>query len=456
VRQWIERRLGIDAANAALESATAGLAGASASSADRYDAALQRWLRLGAATIHDRLVPALAALGFDPDRVDDPADVLSGGERGRIGLVALELAAFDVLLLDEPTNDLDLAGIEHLERILAESAAPFVVVSHDRRLLERTVNAVVEIDPHTLSTTRFAGGWSAYLDERAIARAHEERAFDDYQQKKQDLEARARTERSWASKGANKAARFPRDNDKTVRHHAIETSENLAARARRTERAIERLDVVDKPWEPWRLHFDFGEVERSGDLVMELDQAVIERGSFRLGPLDAVVTAGERVHFAGRNGSGKTTLLLAMLGEVPLVSGRRRVGPSVTIGVLDQRRAFGGTPLDLLETQTNGTVQECRSTLAKFGLSADHVRRSASELSPGERTRALLAAFQLQGVNTVILDEPTNHLDLEAIEQLESALGRFRGTLLVVSHDRAFLDHLAIDRSLDMAAFAGA
>jgi len=456
VRRWIERRLGIDVAQAALDSATVELAEPTATSADRYDSALERWLRLGAATIGDRLAPALASLGFDPNRADEPAEVLSGGERGRIGLAALQLAAFDLLLLDEPTNDLDLAGIGHLERILEETAAPFVVVSHDRRLLERTVNAVVEIDPHTRRIRRFAGGWSSYLDERAIARAHEERAFEDYQQKKGGLEARARTERSWATKGANRAARFPKDNDKVARNHAIETSENLAARARRTERAIERLDVVDKPWEPWRLHFDFGSVERSGDLVVQLEEAVVERGSFRLGPLDAVITAGERVHFAGPNGSGKTTLLRAMLGEVPLARGHLRVGPSVTTGVLDQRRLFSGTPLDLLESQTGRTVEECRSTLAKFGLSADHVRRSASELSPGERTRTLLAAFQLRGVNTVILDEPTNHLDLEAIEQLESALDRFRGTLLVVSHDRAFLDHLAINRSLDMAAFAGA
>ncbi len=406
----------------------------------------------GAGTIDERLAPALAELGLDPARADDPVEVMSGGERGRIGLAALQLAEFDLLLLDEPTNDLDLAGIEQLESILADTAAPFVVVSHDRRLLERTVNAVIEIDPHTLRINHFTGGWSSYLDERAIARAHEERAFGDYQQKKQGLEARARTERSWASKGANRAARFPRDNDKAVRNYAIETSENLAARARRTERAIERLDIVDKPWQPWRLQFDFGEGERSGDVVVRLDQAVIERGSFHIGPLDVTVTAGERLHLAGANGSGKTSLLLALLGELPLASGGRRVGPSVNFGVIDQRRAFTGSPLDLVEEQSGLTVQECRSTLAKFGLSTDHVQRPAAQLSPGERTRTLLAAFQLRGVNTVVLDEPTNHLDLEAIEQLESALDRFRGTLLVVSHDRAFLGHLAIDRTLDLSA----
>lgn len=448
VRKWIERRVGVASASAELERATAALADGADGSADSYDDALQRWLQLGAATLDERLPSALADIGFDPGRAQDRVAVLSGGERARVGLAALTLAEFDILLLDEPTNDLDLAGIARLERFLDETKAPFVVVSHDRRLLERTVNAVVEIDPHVLRCRRFAGGWTAYLAERAIARSHEERDFDDYVSKKQRLEERARTERSWATKGATRAAKDPRDGDKFVRNFAIESSENLAAKARRTEKAIERLEVVDKPWQPWRLQFDFGEAERSGDVVVDLGNAVIKRGSFSLGPIDLMITAGERCHLAGPNGAGKTTLLKAILGETPLAAGQRRVGPAVTFGLIDQRRSFALPPIDHVEAETGATLQECRSTLAKFGLTADHVHRPPSELSPGERTRTLLAAFQIRGVNTVVLDEPTNHLDIEAIEQLESALERFRGTLVVVTHDRVFLEHLDIDRTV--------
>lgn len=448
VRQWIERRIGITAASAELERATTALADVSDAAADAYDHALQTWLGLGAATLDERLPPALADLGFDPSRIDDHASVMSGGERARVGLAALTLAEFDILLLDEPTNDLDLAGIARLERFLHDTALPFVLVSHDRRLLERTVNAVVEIDPHTLTCRRFAGGWDAYLEERAIARSHEERDFDDYTSKKQRLEGRARTERSWATKGVNKASKGAPDNDKNSRSFHMEASENLAARARRTEKAIERLDVVDKPWEPWRLQFDFGEAERSGDVVVDLAGAVVERGTFSLGPIDLIINAGERCHLAGPNGAGKTMLLRAITGELPLTGGERRVGPSVTFGLIDQRRSFTLPPIEHVEAETGATLQECRSTLAKFGLTADHVRRAPDALSPGERTRTLLATFQLRGVNTVVLDEPTNHLDIEAIEQLESALERFQGTLIVVTHDRAFLENIAVDRTV--------
>ena len=450
VRQWIERRLGIDEATTRLEAATEELAAGTTSAADDYDRALQYWLAIGAATLDERLPAVLADLGFDVDRADDRADVMSGGERARIGLAALQLAEFDILLLDEPTNDLDVAGLERLEHLLHQSSAPFVVVSHDRRLLERTVNAVVEIDPYTMTAARYAGGWASFLAERETARAHEERAFGDYQDAKSRLEARARTERSWAAKGANRAVRNPKDGDKFIRNHAIETSENLAARARRTEKAIERLDVVDKPWEPWRLQFDFGTAERSGDLVVDLHQVVIERGSFTLGPVDVMITAGERVHLAGANGAGKTSILLAMVGELDVRSGQRRVGPSVTFGLIDQRRSFDRAPIEHLEAATGATIEACRSTLAKFAMTADDIYRSPEQLSPGQRTRTLLAAFQLRGVNTVVLDEPTNHLDIEAIEQLESALDRFAGTLVVVSHDRAFLERLAIDRTIDV------
>ncbi len=455
VRQWIERRIGVAEATAQLERATAALADVSGNavcdrSADAYDAALQAWLGLGAATLDERLPPALVDLGFDPARIDDRADVMSGGERARVGLAALTLAEFDILLLDEPTNDLDLAGIARLERFLNDTASPFVLVSHDRRLLERTVNAVVEIDPHTLRCHRFAGGWAAYLDERTIARAHEERDFDNYVSKKERLEGRARTERSWATKGVNRASKNAPDNDKNSRSFHMEASENLAARARRTEKAIERLDVVDKPWEPWRLQFDFGEASRPGDVVVEMANVVVERGSFTLGPIDLIVNSGDRCHLAGPNGAGKTTLLRAILGELSPVVGERRVGPSVTFGLIDQRRDFALPPIEHVEAETGATLQECRSTLAKFGLTADHVHRLPSELSPGERTRTLLAAFQLRGVNTVVLDEPTNHLDIEAIEQLESALQRFQGTLIVVTHDRAFLENVAIDRTVNV------
>ena len=220
--------------------------------------------------------------------------------------------------------------------------------------------------------------------------------------------------------------RSPRDNDKAQRDFRINRTEKLASKARQTERALASLEEVAKPWEGWDLRFSIEEADRAGDVVARLDGAVVERGSFVLGPLDLEIAWGDRVALTGPNGSGKSTLVGALLGRVPLTAGERWFGPSVVAGVLGQdRRALGGDR-DLVREvcdRCGVTVSEARSLLAKFGLEAEQVTRPAGTLSPGERTRAELAVFQALGVNLLVLDEPTNHLDLPAIEQLESALG---------------------------------
>ena len=191
--------------------------------------------------------------------------------------------------------------------------------------------------------------------------------------------------------------------------------------------------------------------QRSGDVVLRLEGAVIERGDFRLGPVDLEIGWAERVAIVGPNGSGKTTLLRALLGDLLLAAGERRIGPGVVVGEMDQARAAFGDDRALLDAfvATTGLLRgEARSLLAKFGLGADHVLRRASTLSPGERTRAVLARFAAQGVNCLVLDEPTNHLDLPAIEQLEAALDLYDGTLLLVSHDRALLDAVRVTRTI--------
>ena len=188
--------------------------------------------------------------------------------------------------------------------------------------------------------------------------------------------------------------------------------------------------------------------------MLTLDGAVAERGAFRLGPIDLDLTPGERLSVSGPNGSGKTTLLEMLLGAVPLVAGNRTVGARTVVGVLGQgREAYGSDAplLDEVRARTGLAAEEARTLLAKFGLGADHVGRPCSSLSPGERTRAHLAELQARAVNLLVLDEPTNHLDLEAVEQLESALASFEGTIVVVSHDRRFLETLAPGRTIALS-----
>jgi ATPase subunit of ABC transporter with duplicated ATPase domains len=388
--------------------------------------------------------------------------VLSGGEAARASLAALILSRFDVTLLDEPTNNLDFAGLERLEEFVLRQPGGLVVVSHDRAFLARTVRSVVEIDPQTRSARSYEGGWDAYLQEKQVALRHAQESYDKYDVGRQALLERAERERQWATTGVARERRVPKDNDKAQRGFRVNRTEHLAARARRTERALERMQLVDKPWEPWKLQYSLQQAPRAGAIVASLVDAVVERGGFRLGPVDMVVGWGSRMAVTGPNGGGKTTLVRTLLGELPLAAGSRSIGPSVVPGELGQERfdvlrepgQSGATPADLLSAFLSASglaLAEARSLLAKFGLGVDEVGRPVGTLSPGERTRAQLACFQAGGVNFLVLDEPTNHLDLPAIEQLESALDAFGGTLFIVTHDRRLLEGLRVTHRVQVA-----
>jgi len=451
VRELLARRAGVAQADAELEAATAALAEGESGAGDRYSAALEHWLALGADDFDARAEAIWADLGLGPELLARPTTVLSGGEAARAALASALLARFDVLLLDEPTNDLDLDGLERLEAHVLARTEPLVVVSHDRAFLERVVTAVVEIDEHTRRASRFEGGWVAYGQEKAVARRHAEEAYAVNQATRGTLAARAQRERAWMTKGVAAAKRRPPDNDKAARKFHQEVTEQLAGRAARTERAIERLETVEKPWEGWDLRFAIAAAPRSGAIVAELHEAVVVRGEFRLGPVELTVGWGERLAIVGPNGSGKTTLLEALVGRIPLDEGRQRLGPGVVLGGIDQARATfeGSRPLVATFLAATGTtLAEGRAQMAKFGLGAAHVGRPARSLSPGERTRAAMALLAARGVNCLVLDEPTNHLDLPAIEQLEQALDGFDGTVLLVSHDRRLLANVHLGRTI--------
>jgi len=467
VRRLLARRTGVADAGARLDAATGALARGEAGADGTYAAALDRWLTLGGADIDARAAAVTADLSLPGGLLDRATVHLSGGQAARVQLAALLLARFHAFLLDEPTNDLDLDGLDRLERFVLGLTAPLVVVSHDRAFLERTVTAVAEIDDHARTLTRYDGGWTAYLDERARARLHAVQDYRTYVDQRDALTERARTQRRWAAKGARTAKRSG-ETDKFIRHRNVQSSESMAAHARRTEKALARLAVVDKPWEGWDLRLTIADAGRSADLVARVEDAVVElgrddaeadgvgtgEGDFVLGPVSLEVGGGDRMAIVGANGSGKTTLLRALLGRVPLAAGRRRLGPGVVVGEIGQGRdEFDGhaTLLDGFMARTGTeTAGDARSVLAKFGLGAEHVLRPPGSLSPGERTRATLAALQARGVNLLVLDEPTNHLDLPAIEQLELALQGYAGTLILVTHDRRLLDAVGIDRVVDV------
>ncbi|MEV1205640.1 ATP-binding cassette domain-containing protein, partial [Microbispora rosea] len=380
---------------------------------------------------------------------------LSGGQAARAGLASLLLSRYDVFLLDEPTNDLDLDGLDRLERFVAGLRAGTVVVSHDREFLARTVNRVVELDLAQQQVRAYGGGYDAYLEEREVARRHAREQYEEYADTRASLEARARSQRAWMEKGVKNARRKAPDGDKLGRKFRTEATEKQAAKARQTERMIERLEVVDEPRKEWELRMEIAAAPRSGAVVATLRGALARRGAFTLGPVDLQIDWADRVAITGANGSGKSTLLGVLLGRIPLDEGTAALGPGVVVGEIDQARALfeGDEPLlDAFGALVDLPPADARTVLAKFGLRADHVLRPAATLSPGERTRAALALLQARGVNLLVLDEPTNHLDLPAIEQLESALASYTGTLLLVTHDRRMLKAVHTTRRIVVEA----
>ena len=448
---YLARRTGVKAAEEELDRQTEALS-TDEDALEPYGEALDVFLARGGDDFASRAATVCADVGLDADRLDVAVTELSGGQGARAGLAAILLARFDVFLLDEPTNDLDFEGLDRLERFLAGVNGGVVVVSHDRAFLDRAVTRIVEISEQSHRATEFAGGWSDYVDARNLRRRQQEESFRRFDEERSRLNERIRTQRTWSEHGVATRKRKAEDHDRQRAGFSKDRTEKQAAKVRASERRLDRLEVVDKPWEGWQLQLTLAPERRSGDVVVRLAGATAERGSFRLGPVDLEVRWQDRVAVLGPNGSGKSTLLRAILGELPLAAGQRWVGPSVLFGTLDQGRVGSGpagtSVLSSLMAETGLIQPEARSLLAKFGLGADHIVRPLTALSPGERTRLILATLMAGGVNCLVLDEPTNHLDLPAIEQLEAALNAFEGTLVCVSHDRWLLEVVEFDRSV--------
>ena len=296
---------------------------------------------------------------------------------------------------------------------------------------------VVEFEAETRRVHEYTGTWTEYAAARERARAQHETAYSDYVDERERYATLLATRRNEAhGLGTQQTGR--------------RATNALRGKVTQARHRLERLEEVTKPWAPWRLELEFAQAPPTGTIA-ELSGAVVEVGAFTLGPVDVELHWGDRVAIVGRNGSGKSTLIRALTGDVPLVRGSRRIGPAVVFGQLNQARdLFRGVLLADFGELSGLSPTDARTLLAKFALGADDVERPAPLLSPGERTRAGLALLTARGVNCLILDEPTNHLDLEAIEELETALETYVGCLLVVTHDRRFLERLAVTRTITL------
>jgi ATP-binding cassette, subfamily F, member 3 len=360
-------------------------------------------------------------VGFGAEDLERSVDTLSGGERNRLELAAVLLSAPDLLLLDEPTNHLDTAACEKLEGYLAQAPNAFVLVSHDRYFLDAVCKEIVEVDGGDLE--RYVGGWRAYVEGRDKRR---EQALAAYRRQREEI---ARTE-------------------DFIRRNIAGTNTKQAKSRRKMLEKLERLELQADMWsEAGRIGLRFAVGERPGSKEMLVADKLGAGypGKPLVDGLDLTIYRGDRVGIIGPNGAGKSTLLKTLLGQAPPLSGHVRRG-DVRLGYFDQK--LGGLDDDrslvdeIRAVRGDLSPDAVRNYLARFRFFGDDVFRVVRGLSGGERNRLSLAKMMLRPANLLALDEPTNHLDIPAREVLEQALRAYEGTLLVVSHDRFFLDEV--------------
>jgi|Deesub1362A_J573_1020465.scaffolds.fasta_scaffold00778_8 ATP-binding cassette subfamily F protein 3 len=380
--------------------------------------------RLGGYDFHARIRRVMRGLGVPEEAFMRPLRELSGGERRRVALARLLLEAPDLLLLDEPTNHLDFAAVEWLEDWLAKRRGACVMVSHDRRFLDRSSTKVWELAGGRLEVNR--GNYSAYLEQR-----------------------RRRQESQWARHLAQER-RIRKEEEFIRRNIAGQKSRQAKGRRKRLERlkAQERVEAPRREEKGMGVRFEAG--KRGGDLVLETRDLQVgyrsmARALFRVP--DLVLRRGERVAILGPNGSGKSALLKTILGLIPPYAGSVRLGAGLQVGYFAQGQEdlpLEETPLGALAEWAPGLGREAHlSLLARFSLTGDLAETPIGRLSGGERERLALLRLTLLKANVLLLDEPTNHLDIPAQEALQEALQAFQGTLLLVSHDRFLIDAVA-------------
>jgi ATP-binding cassette subfamily F protein 3 len=385
--------------------------------AARYDRLNELLRHHDAYNVDHHVEEVLDGLGFRREDYHRPVGTFSGGQQRRLLLAKMLLSAPDVMLLDEPSNHLDIDATRWLEDYLVRQPEAMLIVSHDRYFLNRVVTKVFEL--HSRRVTSYPGNYAAYWRQR----------LERYERELKEWEA----QREYIEKQEDYIRRV---------HYG-----QLAKQAQSRKKALDRLERVDRPTMIASPQMHFGEVRRAGDVVLEasdlgkaFDQPLFEGLSFQ-------VQRGKRLGIMGCNGSGKTTLLRILMGDEEPTAGEVKRGHLVDFGYLDQHLKALPDDQPVIKAvwpEPDPEIDEprMRSLLGRFGLTGDQVYQQVGKLSGGERSRAALARLVALGVNVLVLDEPTNHLDIWACDALEQALLEFEGTVIVVSHDRYFLNRV--------------
>jgi ATP-binding cassette subfamily F protein 3 len=407
---------------------------------DRQAQLLDEYERLGGANYEGRVRSTLRSLGFTETDLDLPVDVLSGGQKKLVGLAKLLVTQPDLLLLDEPDNHLDLDGKMFLEQFIRGYRGAVVIVSHDRYLLDQVVDEIVEMEDGRLSF--YKGTYSEYTIEKQLRQLRQQQLYEAQQKEIVRIEATIARFEEWASRVVN---------------------ERHARQARSRKKMLERMDKIEKPiLERRRMGLELNGWRGSNKVleIVDLDKVFPAASGDEesaasltiLAGLNLLIWRGERVGLVGPNGAGKSLLFRLILDQETPTGGEIKIGPSVKIGyhaqeheTLDYERTLIDTVRHAAAMSENGAV----SFLGHFLFTYDQTRGLVGNLSGGERSRLQMALMMLSDANFLLLDEPTNNLDIQSAEVLEEALADFEGTVLVISHDRYFLERI-VDRIVEL------
>jgi ATP-binding cassette subfamily F protein 3 len=388
---------------------------------------LQEYMDLGGDRYPERVHQVMAELGLDSKEHEKPISVLSGGQKKLVGLSGLLLAKPDVLLLDEPDNHLDLRGKAFLERLILEYPGAIVIISHDRYLLDAVATHIAELEDGKLVT--FQGDYSGYVVDKELRLARQEELFRVQQREIGRLQTAIKRYAMWGK---------------------VYDNEKFAIRAKAMQKRLDRMDKIDRPvTDRRRMNLMLNGWRGSQKVLEIIDLDKIFKGEPLFLGLNILIQHGERVGLIGPNGAGKSVLLQLILGQRPSDGGEIRLGPSVSTGYYAQQHETLDLQMTLMDTvrraaPTGRAMSESNTVafLNRFLFTYNQVSQPASTLSGGERSRLQLALLVLSGANFLILDEPTNNLDIASAEVLENTIQDFEGTVLVISHDRYFLDRV--------------
>lgn len=396
---------------------------------DRYAFLLEDFEKKGGYTYDAEIKKVLTGLGFGEDQFDQAFNSLSGGQKSKLMLAKALIQESDILFLDEPTNHLDIDSMEFLQDYINSFSKTVVMVSHDRYFLNATCNKVTLIKDH--STHEYNMGYEQYIKQRKINEAIQEKAYINQQKEIERQKEIIRRYRSYAT-------------------------EKSIIKAKSREKMLAKIELLSDVNDDSEINFKFRMKVESGNDVLAVENINKSFGDFKLlNDINFNIYKREHVGIIGANGIGKSTLFKIILGEESHDSGEIRFGTNVNVGYFDQELEKLDVNKSIAEEIWDSfprlTYFELRKALAKFLFIDDDIYKMIDELSGGEKARVSLCKIMLSDVNFLVLDEPTNHLDIESKEVLEEALNSYEGTLLVISHDRYFLNKV-VNKILELKA----